>query len=151
MIRVVEKDRKVSLKKKGNKLSDTREQLSVLSQSIIDGDSFQSRLKANDSFPLKSKSLEILQINLGYMCNQVCEHCHVDAGPDRKEIMDKDTLEKCLEILDQTAAHTVDLTGGAPEMNPHFEWFVQELAKRNVKPIVRSNLTILVSNKKYDH
>lgn len=151
MSSVVEKNRKVSLKKKGNKLSDTKEQLKVLASTIIDGDSFNSRLKSNGVFPLKSKTLEILQINLGYMCNQVCEHCHVDAGPDRKEIMDKETLEKCLEIIDQTSVHTVDLTGGAPEMNPNFEWFLKELSKRQVQPIVRSNLTILVSNKKYDH
>jgi radical SAM/Cys-rich protein len=148
---VEEKDRKVSLKAKGNQLSDTQKQLEYLRNSVIKDDNFSNKLRAFDSFPLKAKGIEILQINLGYMCNQVCEHCHVDAGPDRKEIMDKATLESCLAIIDSSDVHTVDLTGGAPEMNPHFEWFIKELSNRAVKPIVRSNLTILVSNKKYDH
>lgn len=148
---VVPKKRKISLKGRGKELSDTKRQLEILSKSIIDKDSFVSRLKSQGDFPLKRNKLEILQINLGYMCNLVCEHCHVDAGPDRKEIMDQETLKRCLEIIDRSDVHTVDLTGGAPEMNPHFEWFIKELSSRNVKPIVRSNLTILLSNKKYDH
>ena len=65
-------------------------------------------------FPLRQKKLEILQINLGYMCNQVCEHCHVDAGPDRKEIMTLETMNQCLNVIQKTKAHTLDLTGGAP-------------------------------------
>ena len=59
------------------------------------------------------------------MCNQVCEHCHVDAGPDRKEIMTKEVMNYCLKAIENSTAHTVDLTGGAPEMNPHFQWFVE--------------------------
>jgi radical SAM/Cys-rich protein len=99
--------------------------------------------------PFKPNTLEILQINLGYMCNLSCDHCHVDAGPDRTEMMSKETLNACLKAIDTSDAHTVDLTGGAPEMHPDFCWFVEELSKRNVKTIVRSNLTILVSNDKY--
>jgi len=84
------------------------------------------------------------------MCNQVCEHCHVDAGPDRKEIMTLETMNQCLEVIQKTAAHTLDLTGGAPEMNPNFRWFVEEASKIGVKDfIVRSNLTIIRANKKY--
>ena len=84
------------------------------------------------------------------MCNQVCKHCHVDAGPDRKEIMTKDHLERCIEILDKYKIPTVDLTGGAPEMNPLFRWFVEELTRIGVQEIiVRSNLTIIRANKKY--
>lgn len=84
------------------------------------------------------------------MCNQVCSHCHVDAGPDRKEIMTRETMEQCLHVIKSSGAHTLDLTGGAPEMNPNFRWFVEEAAKAGIEDfIVRSNLTILVSNKKY--
>ena len=84
------------------------------------------------------------------MCNQVCAHCHVDAGPDRKEKMSRATLEKCLAILEQTHVHTLDLTGGAPEMHPDFRWFVQEAKQRGIQDlIVRSNLTILRANKTY--
>ena len=84
------------------------------------------------------------------MCNQVCGHCHVDAGPDRKEIMTQETMQQCLDVIKNTGAHTLDLTGGAPEMNPNFRWFVEEAAKAGIKDfIVRSNLTIILANKKY--
>jgi len=84
------------------------------------------------------------------MCKQVCSHCHVDAGPDRKEIMTIETMNKCLEVIKKTNAHTLDLTGGAPEMNPNFRWFVEEASKAGIKDfIVRSNLTIILANKKY--
>ncbi|MFX8477745.1 arsenosugar biosynthesis radical SAM protein ArsS, partial [Acinetobacter baumannii] len=75
-------------------------------------------------YPLKPTHISTLQINVGKMCNQVCKHCHVDAGPDRKEIMTVETMESCLSVLDNNPSiTTVDLTGGAPEMNPNFRWF----------------------------
>lgn len=83
------------------------------------------------------------------MCNQVCKHCHVDAGPDRKEIMTRETMQQCLDALKGSTIETVDLTGGAPEMNPDFRWFVQELYALGMKVLVRCNLTIIVANKKY--
>jgi len=84
------------------------------------------------------------------MCNQVCAHCHVDAGPDRKEIMTTETMQLCLDVLKESGAKTLDLTGGAPEMNPNFRWFVEEASKIGVDDfIVRSNLTIIRANKKY--
>lgn len=138
-----------SLKSQGSQLSKTSEQIEILERSIPNTQSFKETISACGLFPLKPKRLEILQINLGYMCNQVCEHCHVDAGPDRKEIMTKETMNYCLKAIDNSNIHTVDLTGGAPEMNPHFCWFVEELSKRNIEVIVRSNLTILVANKRY--
>ncbi len=111
---------------------------------------FVKKIKESNQFPIKSKKLEILQINVGYMCNQVCAHCHVDAGPDRKEIMTKKTMQQCLDVIKKTGAHTLDLTGGAPEMNPNFRWFVEKASKIGVKDfIVRSNLTIIRANKKY--
>ena len=99
---------------------------------------------------LKPTNIEIFQINIGKLCNQVCAHCHVDAGPDkREENMSRATLEKCLEILSTYDIPTVDITGGAPEMNPNFLWFVEECSKLGKKVINRCNLTIIVANKKY--
>ena len=142
-----------SLKKQNNELADPNRQLEILSNGIFEGDelpTFAEKIKETNQFPLRPKTLEILQINLGYMCNQVCEHCHVDAGPDRKEIMTHDTMKLCLEVIKNTSAHTLDLTGGAPEMNPNFRWFVKEASKEGIKDfIVRSNLTIIRANKKY--
>ena len=142
-----------SLKARNNDLANTNRQLGILSNGIFaDGElpTFTNKIKETNQFPLRPKKLEILQINLGYMCNQVCEHCHVDAGPDRKEIMTLDTMNECLEVIKKTNAHTLDLTGGAPEMNPNFRWFVEEASKAGIKDfIVRSNLTIIRANKKY--
>ncbi|MCG8578108.1 MAG: arsenosugar biosynthesis radical SAM protein ArsS [Flavobacteriales bacterium] len=124
-----------------------QEQISVLSKTGEERPSFAQKMKETGLFPLKPKELEILQINVGYMCNQQCVHCHVDASPYRKEITSKEVLEHCLRVVDETSVNTVDLTGGAPEMNPHFEWLLEELSKREVEIIVRSNLTILVEGK----
>lgn len=143
-----------SLKAQQHILSDVREQIDILEK----GDQvheyrlvpFQEKLEASGLFPLKPTKLEILQVNVGKMCNQVCRHCHVDAGPDRKEIMTRETMQQCLDVLtDNTSFTTVDLTGGAPELNPDFRWFVQEIKKLNRHIIVRCNLTIILSNKKF--
>lgn len=123
------------------------EQLDVLSKTSNERLSFIQKMDQSDLFPLTPNKLEILQINVGYMCNQQCVHCHVDASPYRKEITPKNILEQCLKVIDSESIHTVDLTGGAPEMNPNFEWFIEELSKRNLEIIVRSNLTILMEGK----
>tara|TARA_B110001469_G_scaffold20183_1_gene20869 strand:+ start:127 stop:1203 length:1077 start_codon:yes stop_codon:yes gene_type:complete len=142
-----------SLKKQNKELADAQRQLEILSNGIFSDKelpTFAKKIEETGQFPLRPKKLEILQINLGYMCNQVCEHCHVDAGPDRKEIMTKETMLQCLEVIKNTNATTLDLTGGAPEMNPNFRWFVNEASKAGIKDfIVRSNLTIIRANKKY--
>ncbi len=142
-----------SLLARNNDLANTARQMEILSSGIFaDGElpTFANKLKETRQFPLRPKKLEILQINLGYMCNQVCAHCHVDAGPDRKEIMTLETMQQCLEVIKNTGAHTLDLTGGAPEMNPNFKEFVEAAAKAGIKDfIVRSNLTIIRANKKY--
>ena len=142
-----------SLKKRDSELANTNKQLEILSNGIFaNGElpTFKDKIAETNQFPLKAKPLEILQINVGYMCNQVCEHCHVDAGPDRKEIMTQDTMQQILDVIKTTGAHTLDLTGGAPEMNPNFRWFVEEASNLGVKDfIVRSNLTIIRANKKY--
>lgn len=110
---------------------------------------FSQQLLKYKKFPLKPSQLDILQINLGYLCNQVCNHCHVNAGPSRKELMSVETMKDCLVALDNGGFTTVDLTGGAPEIHPDFKWFVEEISKRNVKIIVRSNLTILTFSEEY--
>ncbi|MCX7546899.1 arsenosugar biosynthesis radical SAM protein ArsS [Xanthomarina sp. F1114] len=142
-----------SLHKLGSDLAQSNKQLKILSNGIFkNGElpTFKNKISESGQFPLRAKKLEILQINVGYMCNQVCDHCHVDAGPDRKEIMTRDTMKQCLELIKKSEAHTLDLTGGAPEMNPDFRWFVEEAAKVGIKDfIVRSNLTIIRANKKY--
>jgi radical SAM/Cys-rich protein len=140
-----------SLKKQNHELSNIDKQLQVLHNGVTDQnlESFSSKLKASNLFPLTTTGLDVFQINMGKMCNQVCSHCHVDAGPDRKEIMTKETLQQCLDAIKKSGINTVDLTGGAPEMNPHFRWFVEEAYKLGCKTIVRCNLTIIVANKKY--
>lgn len=147
------KKQQQSLHKRHSELAMANKQLEKLSNGIFaSGElpTFSEKIKETDQFPLRPNKLEILQINVGYMCNQVCEHCHVDAGPDRKEIMTRETMEQCLKVIRNTGAHTLDLTGGAPEMNPDFRWFVDEASKAGIKDfIVRSNLTIIRANKKY--
>ena len=142
-----------SLKAIGHQLAQTQKQLDLLqSGPFKEGELplFKDKIAQTGQFPLRAKTLEILQINMGYMCNQVCAHCHVDAGPDRKEIMNRETMQQCLDVIAQTGAHTLDLTGGAPEMNPDFRWFVEAASAAGVKDfIVRSNLTIIRANKKY--
>ena len=122
---------------------DTDDQIAILKSTIGKIPSFEEKLNEIGMYPLKPFMTEIMQINVGYMCNQTCKHCHVDASPWRKEIMTKETMQQCIDAIGGTIK-TVDLTGGAPEMNPDFKWFVKELRKKNVNEIiVRSNLTIL--------
>ncbi len=146
-----------SLKASHNILADAHEQVDILEHGVNHDDSFrivpfQQKLEAIGLYPLKPIQVEILQINVGKMCNQVCKHCHVDAGPDRKEIMTRKTMQECISVIAQNPSlHTVDLTGGAPEMNPDFRWFIEEIRKvnYNIHIIVRCNLTIIRANKKY--
>jgi radical SAM/Cys-rich protein len=134
-------------------LASSDYQLDVLNAATLKGKQFPSfsiTLEKHNLFPLQASGISIFQVNVGKMCNQVCRHCHVDAGPDRKEIMTRKTMQQCLEALAATAISTVDITGGAPEMNPDFRWFVEEISKLGRKIMVRCNLTILVANPKYN-
>ena len=98
----------------------------------------------NDKFPrIHRGKVETLQINLGYLCNQACLHCHVNAGPTRKEQMTLDTIEEIVQLIDNVKPKMVDLTGGAPELNVHFKYLVTEITKRRISIIDRCNLTIL--------
>lgn len=130
-------------------LADAGHQVDILEQEKA-FPLFRDKLKAIGFFPLKPVAQEIFQVNVGKMCNQVCKHCHVDAGPDRKEIMTRETMQLCLNVLEQNSSFTtVDLTGGAPELNPDFRWFVTAIKKLNRHIIVRCNLTIILSNKRF--
>jgi radical SAM/Cys-rich protein len=107
---------------------------------------FRELLHAQGRSELRANGIRVLQVNLGKLCNQTCRHCHVDAGPDRREIMSRQTAQQCLDVLRQTAIPTLDLTGGAPEMNPNFRWMVEEARRLDRHVIDRCNLTILLAN-----
>ena len=100
-------------------------------------------LVQSDFPPIARRRLETVQANLGYVCNQSCLHCHVNAGPTRTESMSGETVEQLLAFLAASGAGTLDLTGGAPELNPHFRPLVARARAMQVKVIDRCNLTIL--------
>jgi radical SAM/Cys-rich protein len=106
---------------------------------------FDDTLARSGRGGLRTGALEILQLNLGKLCNMTCRHCHVDAGPDRLDaMMTRETIDACLRALDRTGAHTVDITGGAPELHPDFRYIVEEAVRRGKHVIDRCNLTILL-------
>ncbi|MCB0634780.1 MAG: arsenosugar biosynthesis radical SAM protein ArsS [Saprospiraceae bacterium] len=148
------KQKTKSLRAKGDQLSDTFFQLQVLNgKEVLDAafPLFTGQVHDLGYRPLQPVAPEIFQINIGKLCNQTCAHCHVDAGPDRKEEqMSRKHLERCLEIIASVPSiHTVDITGGAPEMNANFRWFVAECVRMGKKVMDRCNLTIIMANKKY--
>jgi radical SAM/Cys-rich protein len=119
--------------------------LPMVSQSGLEvrAPSFEHAMTGCHPLPLKARSISTLQVNVGKICNQTCHHCHVDAGPQRTERMSKATMDQILDVLDRTASiTTVDITGGAPEMNPEFEYLVEQCRARDRKVIDRCNLTV---------
>jgi len=138
----------ISLRKRDAFLSSTQHQIDLLESvnlsHLPNQGNFETTLKQNDWQTLTPSKLEIFQINIGKLCNMTCRHCHVDAGPDRRENMDRETIDACLAALDQTEAHTVDITGGAPELNPHFRYLVDQCVIRGKHVIDRCNLTVLL-------
>lgn len=142
-----------SLKARQSSLSSGTEQIRILNsetESIASLAKFSDTLTKHQIHNFLADKVDIFQMNLGKMCNQACKHCHVDAGPDRKEIMSKETLEQCISIVKEFKIPTVDLTGGAPEMHPQFRYLVESLSELNCKVMVRCNLTIILANKKYN-
>lgn len=95
-------------------------------------------------------SLDTLQMNVGLKCNLACKHCHVESSPMRTEEMSKQTMEDCLKVVRDHGIGTIDITGGAPEMNPNYEWLIHEAAATGAKVMTRSNLVIL-QDPKYAH
>jgi radical SAM/Cys-rich protein len=104
---------------------------------------FSEALRREGLWPLRPSGIEVLQINVGKLCNQTCRHCHVDAGPHRTEVMSRETAEHCIDALRRTDIPTVDITGGAPELNPSFRWLVEQCSALGRHVIDRCNLTIL--------
>jgi|WetSurMetagenome_2_1015567.scaffolds.fasta_scaffold11469_6 radical SAM/Cys-rich protein len=134
-----------SLRARESPLAPPEAQLRVLNDLRLARGDFNTALAACGWPELRPAALEILQINVGRLCNMTCRHCHVDAGPDRvAENMDRDTVDLCLAALDRTTAHTVDITGGAPELNSHFRYLVDQCVVRGKHVIDRCNLTILL-------
>lgn len=132
----------LSLLREGSLLADPANQLELL-RPKRDQRPFEQALEESGLYPLRATGIEILQVNVGKLCNMTCEHCHVDAGPDRREIMTRETAEACVRALAGTDIPTLDLTGGAPEMNPSFRWIVEETRRLGRHVIDRCNLTIL--------
>lgn len=112
-------------------------------RSLPIGMDFPEALGTEGLWPLRPTSIDVMQINVGKLCNQTCRHCHVDAGPDRTEVMSRETAEQCVEVLRRNAIPSVDITGGAPELNPSFRWLVKQCALLGRHVINRCNLTIL--------
>jgi len=135
-----------TLYRTGNPLASPAEQLHVLQDSQRGlATSFSDRLARQGVSPLSPKKLTTLQINVGKVCNQTCTHCHVDAGPDRRESMNYETARHAIDFLARSDAKTLDITGGAPEMNPHFRMLVKEARQLDKQVIDRCNLTILLA------
>lgn len=124
----------------------------ALQREILEGESipprphFNMQLGASGLGPLRATGIGVLQVNVGKMCNQTCTHCHVDAGPDRRESMTRETAEAVIEVLANHDIATLDITGGAPEMNPNFRWLVEQARRLDRRVIDRCNLTILMAN-----
>jgi radical SAM/Cys-rich protein len=121
----------------------TSEQLRILGQA--NGiPLFREKMRAAGLDPLRAIGITVLQINVGKLCNQTCHHCHVDAGPDRKEVMTRATAELCLRALAKTGIPNVDITGGAPELNPNFRWLVEQTVALGRHVTDRCNLSVLL-------
>jgi radical SAM/Cys-rich protein len=105
---------------------------------------FESALESSGLLPLRALGIDILQINVGKRCNQTCRHCHVDAGPDRKEVMPREVMEACLTFLERARIGTFDITGGAPELHPDFREMVERGAAAGAHVLHRCNLTAIL-------
>jgi radical SAM/Cys-rich protein len=105
---------------------------------------FAQRLEHSGYKELKASQVRALQVNLGWRCNQACKHCHLSAGPHRPEQMEPETMEEIIRAVARWSIPVVDLTGGAPEINPHFEYLVDRLCHLGVHVLSRCNLTVLL-------
>ena len=126
-----------------NPLASPAEQLKVL-RGTTSCPPFETQLDRMGLLPLHATGITVFQINVGKLCNQTCRHCHVDAGPDRTESMSRDTAELCIKALAKTDIPTVDITGGAPELNPNFRWLVEQAQSLGRHVLDRCNLSVLL-------
>ena len=124
-----------------NPLADAAAQRSIL-EALPLARTFEDAVAAVGHAPLRSSGISVLQINVGKRCNQACRHCHVDAGPDRTEVMTPDVVEACLRFLEATDIPTLDITGGAPELHPAFRDIVRRARAAGRHVMDRCNLTI---------
>jgi radical SAM/Cys-rich protein len=135
-----------SLLRLASPLADPARQVEILE---ADGPepiaTFHATVASHGLPPLRAHGIDVLQVNVGKVCNQTCHHCHVDAGPDRREAMSRETTDHCLRALIECDIATLDITGGAPEMNPHFRHLVAEASRSGRRVIDRCNLTILLA------
>jgi radical SAM/Cys-rich protein len=132
-----------TLLRQGHPLADPAYQVRLLAEGKHRP--FALALADSGLAPLRATGIGVLQVNVGKLCNQTCRHCHVDAGPERREVMTRETMAACLDVLARSGIPTLDVTGGAPEMNPHFRWLVAEARKLGRHVIDRCNLTILLT------
>ena len=144
-----------TLRSRRSRLAEPRHQIESLEGVSLghlpSGGDFDTAMGADRPEGFTAGPIEIFQINLGKLCNMTCRHCHVDAGPDRwREVMDRETVDACIAALDRTDATTVDLTGGAPELNPNFRYLVDQCVVRGKHVIDRCNLTVLLLQRYLD-
>jgi len=133
----------LTLLSRRNPLASSERQLELLAETRA-CPPFEERMTAIGLAPLRATGITVFQINVGKLCNQTCRHCHVDAGPDREERMTGETAELCIRALAQTEIPTVDITGGAPELNPNFRWLVEQATALERHVIDRCNLSVLL-------
>ncbi len=137
-----------TLRRSGAELADPERQMRLLDElPLADplGGDFDRHLERARLFPLRATGIDVLQLNVGKVCNQTCRHCHVDAGPDREESMSHAVAEACLRVLAATDIPTVDITGGAPELSPEFRYLVAEARALGRHVMDRCNLTVLLA------
>ena len=132
----------------GHRLAMPERQLRSLSATSTP--TFEEVLRKHDVPLLETQPIEVLQVNVGKLCNQTCAHCHVDAGPDRTEIMTHETAEQVIELLRRHPIPTLDITGGAPELNPSFRFLVEGAVQLGRRVIDRCNLTVLLIQSQRD-
>jgi radical SAM/Cys-rich protein len=132
-----------TLQKRGSTLASGEGQRTRLAQVRLTR-SFESALEGSALWPFRPTRIEILQINVGKRCNQTCRHCHVDAGPNRKEVMPREVVEAVFRFLERARIPTLDITGGAPELHPDFRQIVVRAAGLGVHVMHRCNLTAVL-------
>src|SRR2546422_7504230 len=133
----------LSLLARNNPLASTDEQNRILARTDA-CPPFEARMHQVGLVPLQATGITVFQINVGKLCNQTCRHCHVDAGPERREQMTRETAELCMRALAQSDIPTVDITGGAPELNANFRWLVEQARALGRQVMDRCNLSVLL-------